>query len=340
MTVWRRDGCWWNVVVRLFFVTLTDPMDIGPPPSLAWIVIVIVVFVIFVAITVDYVTLWGVRNVFMDLQDSMTITCQEFGQFRYYGTPPTDFGTFTKNTFAWQLSACFGTTLLNCDSNDNTYYEPPGATDFAFVQTQFPTTPNDCYWVMTYQQQGLSYVVFSATFWRWQWYRDMDFEEQAPSPLFNKKVKVHKGFLGMYDLLRPQLLTLLEQLPKQQPVTILGHSLGAALATLCFADVHQNKLLQQPFQGVFAASPRVGNPEFSSEFDKIDRPWWRVTNDSDMVTQVPFPVMSKKIVYEHVGASVSPHVKWFNTNLGSLGKNHTVAYMMFAGVEGAKEKDL
>ena len=124
------------------------------------------------------------------------------------------------------------------------------------------------------------------------------------------------------------------------PVTIMGHSLGAALATLCFADVHKNKLLAQEFQGLFAASPRVGNPAFSNSFLNMKRPWWRVTNDSDMVTQIPFPVMSSSIVYQHVGQQISPNVRWFNTNLGSLGKNHTVAYMMYAGITDAKEKDL
>lgn len=311
---------------------------LGPAPSIWWIIIIIVVFLIAMAVVVDYVTLWGVRDVFTDLQDSMMITCGEFGKFQYYGTAPTAFGVFTPETFAWQLSACFGTTLLNC--GDTQPYVPSGATGVSFITTPFPETPNDAYWVMSFQMNGISYVVFSGTFWRWQWYRDMDFQEQQPSALYDNKVRVHKGFLNMYMLVRTQLLALLKTLPAGLPVTIMGHSLGAALATLCFADVHKNKLLAQEFQGLFAASPRVGNPAFSNSFLNMKRPWWRVTNDSDMVTQIPFPVMSSSIVYQHVGQQISPNVRWFNTNLGSLGKNHTVAYMMYAGITDAKEKDL
>ena len=52
--------------------------------------------------------------------------------------------------------------------------------------------------------------------------------------------QVHHGFLSAYDSIRPQLLTLLDQVleGEEQPWTLCltGHSLGGALATLCAYD--------------------------------------------------------------------------------------------------------
>ena len=311
-------------------------VNLGQRPSVWWVLIIAVLTLVIFFFIVDYTTLLAVNNVFTDLQDSILITCNEFSTFQFYGTPPTTYNDFSKPTFAWQLSVCFGVTLSNC--NDPGKYSPPGAQGLNYISVVHDDIPTN--WVMNFSLNSISYVAISGTFWKWQWYQDMNFREPVESQLFGKSVQVHAGFYGMYMSFRPQLLTLLASLPADQPVVIMGHSLGAALATMCFADVMNNSLLTQPYSGLFIASPRVGNQAFASMVDNATSQWYRVTNDSDMVTQIPFPVMGSNIIYEHVGSKEGSNVRWFNNNTGSLAKNHTLAYMVYAGVKNANQNAL
>jgi len=97
--------------------------------------------------------------------------------------------------------------------------------------------------------------------------------------------KVHKGFLkGLEEIWAgPEgLEVFLEGLAEEKPsraLWITGHSLGGALATLCFARTPQATGLY-----VYGA-PRVGDQDF---VDLIhDRPIWRVEHARDPVPMVP-----------------------------------------------------
>lgn len=76
-------------------------------------------------------------------------------------------------------------------------------------------------------------------------------------------------------------------------IEVTGHSLGSALATLYVAE---NALLPQsggpatvqvPAVYTFA-SPRVGDPTFAAAFDALPITSWRIANELDVVTKLPY----------------------------------------------------
>ncbi len=102
---------------------------------------------------------------------------------------------------------------------------------------------------------------------------------------FEKGGMVHKGFLNGLDEIwdgLEGLNVLLEGLITEKPdrpLFITGHSLGGALASLCFARIPQAK-------GLYTyGAPRVGDKEFVKLFE--GRSVWRIENARDPVPLVP-----------------------------------------------------
>ena len=84
-------------------------------------------------------------------------------------------------------------------------------------------------------------------------------------------VLVHHGFLKAYESVRTQLRSVLTDLHDTYPTAkyrVTGHSLGAALATICAYDLAVNAAgADGLFQEVVTfGSPRVGNPAFVTAF--------------------------------------------------------------------------
>ena len=100
--------------------------------------------------------------------------------------------------------------------------------------------------------------------------------------------KVHRGFMEALEEVWSDLLPYITQLDRRGcKLWITGHSLGAALATLC-ASRYGN------VQGVYTfGSPRVGNEGFK---EKLQAKIYRVVNNDDIVARVP-----PAGIYDHVG---------------------------------------
>jgi hypothetical protein len=112
------------------------------------------------------------------------------------------------------------------------------------------------------------------------------------------------GFTDMYDTFRvkpdpasPRLAPSLAGLltAPSPKLTICGHSLGSALATLLALDVAVNSPFRQPTLITFA-SPRVGDLHFSSYFNSAVPDCERIANRQDLVPHLPLPPL-----YIHIG---------------------------------------
>jgi len=90
---------------------------------------------------------------------------------------------------------------------------------------------------------------------------------QVPAP-WRTSCKVHRGFLEIYSSIGQLIRNDVEKLKTTHPnlqVVCTGHSLGAALATLCAHDLESSTPIR-PFCYPFCA-PKVGNLAFVRDFD-------------------------------------------------------------------------
>eukprot|EP01126_Amoeba_proteus_P055185 TRINITY_DN6831_c0_g1_i1.p1 TRINITY_DN6831_c0_g1~~TRINITY_DN6831_c0_g1_i1.p1 ORF type:complete len:278 (+),score=41.62 TRINITY_DN6831_c0_g1_i1:248-1081(+) len=101
--------------------------------------------------------------------------------------------------------------------------------------------------------------------------------------------KVHRGFYLTYLSVKPQVLSALDfylATYPTSPVTVTGHSLGAALAVHCAIDLKLTKKI-----GVLElynfGQPRVGNIEFAQFYVQQVATNWRVTHWRDPVPHLP-----------------------------------------------------
>lgn len=109
--------------------------------------------------------------------------------------------------------------------------------------------------------------------------------------------KVHAGFLSYWRYVRSQVLANLGG----APVTITGHSLGGAVATLAAADA---EIVCR--RVVTFGSPRVGNADFGEVYRKRVPITTRYVNEFDPVPWVPGALSG----YRHVAPAT-----WYNGSI-------------------------
>jgi hypothetical protein len=136
-----------------------------------------------------------------------------------------------------------------------------------------------------------------------EWAHDAEFL-QVPCPFLAGAGHTEDGFTDMYQSLRtgaqPGSPTVVQALPKLSfpkpvgSVTVCGHSLGGALATLLALDVAANTVFTTPAAYTYA-SPRTGDSLFASTYDQVVKNSYRIANRIDIVPALPPP-----FDYEHV----------------------------------------
>lgn len=131
--------------------------------------------------------------------------------------------------------------------------------------------------------------------------------------------KIHPGFSTIYSNIAAQTLEIAKKLNPSVPCYVSGHSLGAAIATLAAIDIAVNvPRLKKQVQLYTYASPRVGDPVFAREHNRVVPNSYRVVNLADAITLVPFTVFFKT-EYVHVGE------EWaFLAPNGDVMPNHVV----------------
>lgn len=110
---------------------------------------------------------------------------------------------------------------------------------------------------------------------------------------------VESGFLSLYTSRSPTLPSLQEMVREEiarlvemyqdEPLslTITGHSLGAALATLTAYDIQKN-IQHAPLVTVVSfGGPRVGDRTFRSQLERQGTRVLRIVNSDDVITKVP-----------------------------------------------------
>ena len=98
---------------------------------------------------------------------------------------------------------------------------------------------------------------------------------------------VHQGFYNAWIEAAGEVVAEVARLSAQFPVyavACVGHSLGAALAVHCTADLRQRGIEAVAYT---YGQPRVGNDIFSAWYESVDPGSLRVTAYGDIVPHVP-----------------------------------------------------
>ncbi|KAG9119726.1 hypothetical protein FRC07_005102 [Ceratobasidium sp. 392] len=114
--------------------------------------------------------------------------------------------------------------------------------------------------------------------------------DPALFPGIPSSVTVHSGFMNAHYPAAPTILAAVKKViaeRKATKVTVTGHSLGGALATLDAVYFKVNLPSTISIKAVTYGQPRVGNQDFANWVDKNISDFTRITNAYDMVPIVP-----------------------------------------------------
>lgn len=136
-----------------------------------------------------------------------------------------------------------------------------------------------------------------------EWIHDAEFL-MVPCPFLAGSGHTEDGFTAVYLSMTtnsapgsPVVVKALSVLAFPRPVTsltICGHSLGGALATLLALDVAANTQFKNPSVYTYA-SPRTGGPQFAATYNQVVPNTTRFAGRIDLVPKLPLPPL-----YEHV----------------------------------------
>ncbi|KAK4347216.1 hypothetical protein RND71_033555 [Anisodus tanguticus] len=142
-----------------------------------------------------------------------------------------------------------------------------------------------------------------------EWNDDVEVSLVQPTKIFGENtdnILIHKGFYSIYTSLneasnynrtssaRDQVIEevkrLLEQYKKEEvSITVTGHSLGSALATLCAIDIVVNQVNKEfPVTAFAFGCPRVGEENFKNAYEKLKNlQILRICNAPDHISEKP-----------------------------------------------------
>jgi pimeloyl-ACP methyl ester carboxylesterase len=139
------------------------------------------------------------------------------------------------------------------------------------------------------------------------------------------------GFTAVYQSLRSaqdpnstRLVSALANAVYPNPVTsltICGHSLGGALATLLALDVAANTKFGPILKAYTYASPRTGDPSFADTYNQVVPNTIRIANRLDIVPKLPLPPL-----YDHVLGIFDLNPK-LQVKLDILCQHHLTTYL-------------
>ncbi|CAN1149983.1 Phospholipase A1-IIgamma [Linum perenne] len=173
-------------------------------------------------------------------------------------------------------------------------------------------------------------VAWRGTVQTLEWVNDLDFLLVSGDKVFGEKSDVK---------VMNEIKRLLEEYKDEEiSITVTGHSLGAAVATLTAIDIVTNRFNHRcPVTAIVFASPRVGDSAFKKLFSQSkDLRILRVRNAMDVVPNYPL------IGYEVVGEEleIDTRKSKYLKSPGNLSSWHNMEGYMHgvAGTHGADEE--
>ncbi|KAG2037861.1 Alpha/Beta hydrolase protein [Suillus americanus] len=130
--------------------------------------------------------------------------------------------------------------------------------------------------------------------------------ERLDSTLFPgvaSNVKLHSGFADEHARTARTILKEVKSLISQynaKSVTLVGHSLGGALAEIECVFMALNLPSSIAIKGVTFGTPRVGNPAWAALFDSLVPDFQRINHKKDIVPIVP----GRELGFSHVHGEV------------------------------------
>ncbi|XP_022759446.1 phospholipase A(1) DAD1, chloroplastic-like [Durio zibethinus] len=133
---------------------------------------------------------------------------------------------------------------------------------------------------------------------------------------------VGSGFMSLYtsgtttcpslqNMVREEIGRILE-IYGDEPLslTITGHSLGAALATLAAQDINSNFNNAPMVTVISFGGPRVGNQNFRHQLEKSGTKILRIVNSDDLITKVPGFVIDNNDMADQQAVKVAGLPNW------------------------------
>jgi len=176
-----------------------------------------------------------------------------------------------------------------------------------------------------------------------EWLHDAAFL-MVPCPITGSHGFTEDGFTAVYESLRIGIdngtLAAKDSIKSYldtggaASVTVCGHSLGGALATLLTLDVGLNTSYRTPTAYTYA-SPRTGDHIFAGVYNASIPTSHRISNRHDLVPQLP-PILP--LPYEHVNTKFELNPPFGKVNLTIPCMHHLTTYLwlmaQLAGVGG------
>ena len=130
------------------------------------------------------------------------------------------------------------------------------------------------------------FIMFRGTDSLLGWIRNFMFAKKViPYEGTNPEIKVHHGFLKNYLAIRENIHKVVKECGHKK-IYVHGHSMGAALTTLCALDLQYN-FPDIEIGSYVLASPKIGNEKFVESFNKRLPDFVNIEQGSDLIPQVP-----------------------------------------------------
>jgi predicted lipase len=132
---------------------------------------------------------------------------------------------------------------------------------------------------------GNLYIVFQGSQGIQDWLDDFEFwPAKLPFEVDGKDINIHHGFFEQYIAVRRYIL---DKINKSSPkeIIIIGHSLGAALASICAFDLSVTKQITST--AILFACPKIGGMNFVKAYKKYVPNTYAFIYGNDIVPRVP-----------------------------------------------------